>query len=80
MLSGSARIDPSSLGLESQHETWSYTVNFPKTRSIHDVTKDMKRSLVLEALRRAGGSKQRAAQLLRISRHALAYQMKSGRS
>ncbi len=77
MLSGSAKIDPSTLGLEAQHENWSYTVNFPKTRNIHEVTKDMKRSLVLEALRRAGGSKQRAAQLLGISRHALAYQMKS---
>lgn len=77
MLSGSAKIDPSTLGLESQQESWSYTVNFPQTRNIHDVTRDMKRSLVLEALRRAGGSKQRAAQLLGISRHALAYQMKS---
>jgi DNA-binding NtrC family response regulator len=77
MLSGSAKIDPSTLGLEPQQENWSYTVNFPQTRNIHEVTKDMKRSLVLEALRRAGGSKQRAAQLLGISRHALAYQMKS---
>lgn len=77
MLSGSTRIDPTTLGLGSRQESWSYTVNFPQSRNLHDVTKEVKRSLVLEALRRAGGSKQGAAQLLGISRHALAYQMKS---
>jgi transcriptional regulator with PAS, ATPase and Fis domain len=77
MLSNFTRISINSLGLEPDHENWSYTVRFPEGSSLHDVSRDMKKSLVLEALRRAGGSKQTAAGLLGISRHALAYQMKS---
>lgn len=77
MLSGTGRIRLNNLGMKADRENWSYTVNFPTDRSLHDVTGDVKRSLVEEALRRAGGSKQGAARLLRISRHALAYQMKS---
>jgi len=78
MLSSSGKIELSSLGIDNQHEeTWSYTVHFPRDRSLHDVTHEFKRSLVLEALRRSGGSRQGASRLLGISRHALAYQMKS---
>ncbi len=78
MLSDSGKIDLSSLGLEKHHrESWSHTVTFPQGKSLHEVTRDLKRSLVLEALRRSAGSKQGAARLLGISRHALAYQMKS---
>ncbi|MFH0821221.1 MAG: sigma-54 dependent transcriptional regulator, partial [Pseudomonadota bacterium] len=77
MLSGSRHITVRSLGFQSNRELWSYSVTFPQGRSIHDVARDMRRSLVLEALRRSGGSKRVAAELLGISRHALAYQMKS---
>ena len=77
MLSDSGRIQVSTLNLEGQHEDWSYAVNFPVSKTIHDVTKEVKRSLVQEALRRSKGSKQGAAQLLGISRHALAHQLKS---
>lgn len=74
--SGNIKVSPSALGSGSV-DTWSFTTHFPKERSLHDITKDLKRSLVLEALRRSGGNRQVAARLLGISRHALAYQMKS---
>jgi DNA-binding NtrC family response regulator len=78
MLSDSGKIDLSSLGLEKhRRESWSHTVTFPQGKSLHEVTRDLKKSLVVEALRRSGGSRQGAARLLGISRHALAYQMKS---
>lgn len=79
MLSGPSqhRLKINSTAFGGQPDSWSYTVSFPAGKTIHDVTKDMKRSLVLEALRRTGGSRQSAARLLGISRHALAYQMKS---
>ncbi len=77
MLSESGNFNLSVLGLEGAQEEWSYTVGFPKNRSIHDITRDMKRSLVSEALRRSKGSKQDAATLLGISRHALAHQLKA---
>jgi DNA-binding NtrC family response regulator len=77
MLSEPGSFNLSALGLEGVQEEWSYTVGFPKERSIHDVSRDVKKSLVLEALRRSGGNKQDAAALLGISRHALAHQMKA---
>lgn len=77
MLSESGKIQLSALNLEGHHENWTYTVNFPADRTIHDVTKEVKRSLVQEALRRSGGSKQGAAGLLGISRHAFAHQLKA---
>ncbi len=77
MLSGAGVIKAAHLGLEDRQEHWTYMVSFPDGGSLHDVTKDMKRSLLLEALRRTKGNRQDAAKLLGISRHALAYQMKS---
>jgi DNA-binding NtrC family response regulator len=77
ILSGDGRIQASSLDLAASSEDWRITVRFPKDRSIHDVSDGVKRSLIVEALRRSGGNKQSAARLLRISRHALAHQMKS---
>lgn len=77
MLSDSGKINLTSLGIDSHQEDWSYTVNFPMNKNIHDVTRDVKKSLVFEALRRSGGSKQGAARLLGISRHAFAHQMKA---
>lgn len=77
MLSGSGTIKLASLGLETQQESWSYTVTFPKDKNIHDVTRDMKKTLILEALRRSSGNKKEAARLLGISRHAFAHQLKA---
>ena len=77
MLSDGARVKPSALNLERGEENWTYTVKFPEDMTIHDVTREMKRSLVLEALHRSNGSKKGAARLLGISRHAFAHQLKT---
>ncbi len=77
MLSESGKFNVGVLGRNLSDETWSYTVSFPKDRSLHDISRDMKRSLIDEALRRAQGSKQEAARLLGISRHAFAHQLKA---
>lgn len=77
MLSDSGKINLTSMGIDAQQEDWSYVIQFPVNKNIHDVTREVKRSLALEALRRSGGSKQGAASLLGISRHAFAHQMKA---
>jgi DNA-binding NtrC family response regulator len=55
---------------------WRHTVRFDPTRSLHDITRDAARALVSEALRRAP-TRQEAARLLGISRHALTHQIKA---
>lgn len=77
MISEGRNVNIGALGLESNNEDWSLQIKFPHNRSLHDVTKDVKKSLVKEALRRTGGIRQDAAKLLGISRHALAHQMKA---
>lgn len=54
-----------------EHRDWTHTVHFPEKRSIHDVTDDVKRSLIVEALRRSGGNRSRAAKSLGITRFSL---------
>ncbi len=77
MLSDSGKINLSSVRVDSHQEDWSYVVSFPVNGNIHDVTREVKRSLVMEALRRSRDSKQGAARLLGITRHAFAHQMKA---
>jgi DNA-binding NtrC family response regulator len=77
IVSGDGRIRPSALDLAATPEEWSVMIRFPKDRSMHEVSDGLKRSLITEALRRSGGNKQTAARLLKISRHALAHQMKA---
>ncbi len=78
MLSNGTAIDSSHLGLDGSVRTdWSFTISFPSDRSLNDVTKEVKSSLVNEALRRSGGSRQGAARLLGISRYSLKHYMKS---
>jgi DNA-binding NtrC family response regulator len=77
MVSDGRKVRVDSLGLESNPEDWSFNVRFPKGKTIHDVTAEVKRSLVSEALRRAKGVRQDAARMLGVSRHALAHQIKS---
>jgi two-component system, NtrC family, response regulator AtoC len=52
-------------------KAWSLTVGFPENQTINDVTMNVKRLLVIEALRRSGGSRKRAADLLGISPDSL---------
>ncbi len=79
ILSGKGSVSVSPLGLDAHlgQRDWTYTVGFPSGRNINDSTDDFKRTLILEALRRSGGSKQTAADLLGISRFALFRMMKS---
>ncbi|MDQ7782474.1 MAG: sigma 54-interacting transcriptional regulator [Desulfomonilaceae bacterium] len=77
ILSGGGRIPVASLGLDQARTEWSYFTDFPHGRSLNDVTRDLKRALVSEALRRCGGSPTRAADLLGISRNSLNHYMKS---
>jgi PAS domain S-box-containing protein len=56
---------------------WSYLVRFPEGESFMELTRKIKYSVVHEALRRSAGSRQGAAKLLGISRHALFRLMKN---
>lgn len=62
-------------GSKELGQTWSVTVGFPESETINDVTMNVKRLLVVEALRRAGGSRKRAAELLGISPDSLKHYM-----
>lgn len=55
--------------------TWSVTIGFPENETINDVSMNVKRALVVEALRRTGGSRKRAADLLGISPDSLKHYM-----
>lgn len=63
------------LGLDVPRSEWRLVVRFEPGRNLHDVTRLVAKSLVSEALRRSE-SKQQAAELLGVSRHALAHQIK----
>lgn len=78
MLSSGSSIESTHLGLDGVTSTdWSLTITFPADRSLNDVTKEVKGSLVHEALRRSRGSRQGAARLLGISRYSLKHYMNS---
>jgi two-component system, NtrC family, response regulator AtoC len=75
------RIGPEDLAINNKYKSaetgreWSVSFGFPTNETINDVTMDLKRSLVLEALRRVGGSRKRAAELLGISPDSLKHYM-----
>jgi PAS domain S-box-containing protein len=80
MLSGGQCISLAGLGLDTNNghsKDWSLTVCFPSEETLNDITQNVKRSLVNEALRRSGGNRQGAARLLGISRYSLKHYMKS---
>jgi DNA-binding NtrC family response regulator len=78
ILSGKGRITLSSFAARNTDQSdWSYTVTFPDDRGINAVADEVKRSLVTEALRRSGGNKQNAAELLGISRYSLLRMLKA---
>jgi PAS domain S-box-containing protein len=54
-----------------------FSVSFPTRQSLNEITQDLKRYLVNEALRMSNGSRQEAARLLGISRHSLKHYMKT---
>ncbi|AFM26952.1 sigma 54-interacting transcriptional regulator [Desulfomonile tiedjei] len=78
MLSNSPAVQIIDLGGRSEVlSDWSHTIQFPKSESINDITRNMKSRLVSEALRRSGGSKKGAAKLLGISRYSLKHYLKT---
>jgi DNA-binding NtrC family response regulator len=58
------------LGIRADERDWLFSAGFPENRTLNDVTKDLKRALVQEALNRSGGNKVGAARLLGISRNS----------
>jgi DNA-binding NtrC family response regulator len=64
------------VALLEAREDFEIVIRFPAHGvSLHDVTRDVARRVIVEALHRAS-SKQEAARLLGISRHALAHQIR----
>jgi PAS domain S-box-containing protein len=70
-LAVNAKIKPAEEGAE-----WSLTVHFPHKETLNEVTMDLKRHLVIEALQRSGGSRKGAAELLGITADALKHYMR----
>ncbi len=58
-------------------EDWYWTATFPPEKPLNDMVRDLKLSLIREALEHSQGGKTRAANLLKISRDALRRQMKT---
>lgn len=77
ILTGGGSITPASLGLDAKDDDWSFSTDFPLDRSLNDVARDLKSSLVYEALRRCDNSPTRAARLLGISRNSLNHYIKT---
>ncbi|MBN2340936.1 MAG: sigma-54-dependent Fis family transcriptional regulator [Deltaproteobacteria bacterium] len=77
MLGNETEIDENDLPMdEPEQSSWHILVSFPQKETLHDVTREVTRKLIEEALQR-GQTKQEAAKLLGLSRHALAHQMKA---
>ncbi|MBI5572907.1 MAG: sigma 54-interacting transcriptional regulator [Desulfomonile tiedjei] len=53
-----------------------WTVSFPPKEPLPETIKEIRRNFVVEALRRSGGNKDKAARILNISRYTLRRQMK----
>jgi PAS domain S-box-containing protein len=66
---GSFRLGP--LGDADTSDEWSHVVRFPQAQSLTDVTRDVKESVVREALRRSRGNRSGASRMLGITRYSL---------
>ena len=81
ILCGKRRISREDLTLNARFKTkevgqeWLVTFGFPENETINDVTMNLKRHLVVEALRRSHGSRKQAAALLGISPDSLKHYM-----
>jgi transcriptional regulator with PAS, ATPase and Fis domain len=76
------RITTDDLNLQSKmnagetDKDWSFAVTFPEGETLNDVTYNVKRRLVMEALRRSNGNRNRTARLLGISIDSLKHYMR----
>ena len=72
MLSEGESLRLSLPALTASAQAWSITSTFPVTgRTLHNVTDEVIESLCVEAMRRAGANRRKAARLLGISRDSL---------
>jgi transcriptional regulator with PAS, ATPase and Fis domain len=83
ILSHGKQLNLATLGIRADEDSGSedkkvcFSVSFPSERSLNQMTQELKQFLVNEALRRSGGSRKGASQLLGISRYSLKHYMKS---
>ncbi|MGO9116562.1 MAG: sigma 54-interacting transcriptional regulator [Desulfomonilaceae bacterium] len=80
MLSDTGAIDLKHLqlgtGMGSPNNEWSFTTSFPFGGTLQDVTDELTKSMLEEALRISNGNKRKAAQTLGIARDSLYRYMK----
>jgi DNA-binding NtrC family response regulator len=77
ILSDGRSLKLTPLSVEAVTHDWSHVSNFPiPERTLHDVTDEVIKSLVLEALRRCEGNRRCAARTLGIARDSLYRHMK----
>lgn len=70
--------EPSQVGEAKEASSESvWNVGFPPEKKLEDLAKDMKRALIDEAVRRAGGDKTKAARLLGITRDSIMRQIRT---
>ncbi len=83
ILSQGKDLDVADIGLRPREEAnngnskSAFTVCFPCDDSLNEITQEVKRFLVNQALHKSGGSRTGAARLLGISRYSLKHYMKS---
>lgn len=77
IISGGGRITPEVLGMGPARKEWAFEAHFPEGETLNSVTRELKRSMVTEALRRAAGSPTAAARLLGISRNSINHYISS---
>lgn len=71
MLWESGPFKLAALGFEGHGEEWTHVIRFPHDGSLTEVTREVRQSLSLEALRRSDGNKAEAARMLGITRYSL---------
>jgi DNA-binding NtrC family response regulator len=77
MLSSDVTLRCGAIDLRETRDDWLFSLRFPENRSLNEVLGEVKRELIVEALRRASGKRKIAARLLGISRNALFHHMKT---
>lgn len=58
---------------------WTHTVYFPDGKSMNDIIKDVRRSILVEALRRTGNNQKAAAKLIGVSYVSMRHYLRSQR-
>jgi transcriptional regulator with AAA-type ATPase domain len=75
ILSGGKAVDPIRMFEQDQESKWSLDLELPETTDFYSISREVKCRVIVEALRRTGGKRQKTAELLGITRFALRRQM-----